>query len=162
MVDGVRIDGLQELSQALRELPKNIGRNVLRGSVNAGATVIRQEAVQRAPISTGPVADGHPPPGTLKKAIYQKQIREKSTDQKQVFYVGVRHGSTAGKKGSKNRLSRDAYYWRFVEFGTVKMAAQPFLRPAFEAMKMAAVERIKEYITKRLPLEVEKLRGSRT
>lgn len=28
-----------------------------------------------------------------------------------------------------------AYYWKFVEFGTVKMAARPFLRPAAEALK---------------------------
>jgi len=37
-------------------------------------------------------------------------------------------------------VAGDVYYWRFVEFGTAKMAARPFLRPAFEAQKQNALE----------------------
>lgn len=152
-----KVEGLDEFCKALRDLPQNIAKNVLRGAVNAGATVIRQEAVRRAPEYHGDVSKGHPPPGTLKKAIYQKQISEQSSVTRQVFYVGVRHGATAGKKGSKGFLSRDAFYWRFVEFGTSKMPAQPFMRPAFEIKKVEAVERMKQYLADRIPLEVAKL-----
>ena len=28
----------------------------------------------------------------------------------------------------------DAFYWKYLEYGTVKMAARPFLRPAAEAL----------------------------
>jgi HK97 gp10 family phage protein len=36
-----------------------------------------------------------------------------------------------------------AYYWdRFVEFGTSKMPAQPFARPAYDADKEQAAEAI--------------------
>jgi hypothetical protein len=104
-----RIEGLSELSRALKELPQNIGKNVLRGAVNAGATVIRKQAVLNAPEYHGDVSKGHPPPGTLKKSLYQKQIREQSDWAHQVFFVGVRQGRSAGKKGSFARWLHDAF-----------------------------------------------------
>lgn len=152
------VAGLKELQAALKELPQRIARNVLRGAVGAGAAVIRNEAKARAPVSTGDARAGHPPPGTLRRSIYQKQIRELSSAVKQTFYVGVRKGKHYRNQGKKGNLSQDAYYAKFVEFGTAKMAARPFMRPAFEAKKGEAVQAIKDYLAKRIPEEVDKLR----
>lgn len=154
------VAGLADLAAALRELPQRIGRNVLRGAVAAGAAEIRKDAKNKAPQYTGRIADGHPPPGTLRRAIYQKQINELSDAQRQVFFVGVRQGKKYRKQGKKGDKSQDAYYWKFVEFGTSKMSARPFLRPAFEASKLQAVDRIQEYLAERIPREVEKLSGA--
>ena len=137
------ITGLKELQKALAELPQGIARNVLRGAVNAGATVIKTEAKARAPALTG----------VLKRALYQKQIREKSNLLLQTFFVGVRQGKSS-KKTKKGVI--DAFYARFVEFGTSKMPARPFMRPAFESKKEAAVQAIKDYLTTRIPNEIEK------
>lgn len=152
------ITGLKELQMALKDLPNNIAKNVLRGSVNAGASVIKKEAAARAPVYTGSVSQGHPPPGTLKRSVYQKAIKELSNLTKQTFFVGVRKGKKYQKQGKKGNLSQDAFYARFVEFGTSKMPARPFMRPAFEAKKSAAVEAIKAYLTDRIPKEVAKLK----
>ena len=149
------VSGLKELQAAMKELPVNIARNVLRGAVNAGATVIREEAKTRAPVYSGSPVKGQAPPGTLKRALYQKQIREKSSALLQTFFVGVRQGRSAKKT---NKGSIDAWYARFLEFGTSKMAAKPFMRPAFEAKKEAAVQAIKDYLVKRIPEEIEKAR----
>jgi HK97 gp10 family phage protein len=157
MAELVNVEGLAELRAALRELPQRIARNVLRGAVSAGAAVIRKEAKARAPLYTGKVAEGHPPAGTLKRAIYQKQINELSSLTNQVFFVGVRHGKKYQKQGKKGDKSQDAYYWRWVEFGTSKMAARPFMRPAFEAKKNEAVAAIKTYLTDRIAKEVAEL-----
>ncbi|MBS1170026.1 MAG: hypothetical protein H6R01_944 [Burkholderiaceae bacterium] len=140
------ITGLDALKKALEELPKNIGKNVLRGAVNAASTEFKKEAVARAPSDTG----------ILKKSIYQKQIREKSSATQQTFYIGVRAGKRA--KTTKKGQKLDAFYARFVEFGTSKMAAKPFMRPAFEAKKLAAIEKFKEYAAKRIPDEIAKVR----
>lgn len=158
MAELQNIAGLKELQAALKELPDRIAKNVLRGSVNAGATVIKKEAQQRAPLYTGTVQAGHPPPGTLKRAVYQKGIKELSNAVKQTFFVGVRKGKKYQKQGKNGNLSQDAYYANFIEFGTVKMPAHPFMRPAFEAKKLEAVEAIKAYLTKRIPEEVAKLK----
>lgn len=150
------VKGLRELNEALKELPDRVAKNVLRGATAAGAAVIRKETKAKAPVYHGDVAKGHPPPGTLKRAVYQKQISERSTLVQQVFYVGVRTGRSAMKKGL------DAFYWFFVELGTARMAARPFLRPAFEAKKQEAVEAIKAYLAKRIPEEAEKLKKGPT
>jgi HK97 gp10 family phage protein len=149
------VSGLKELQAAMTELPANIARNVLRGSVNAGAAVIRAEAKARAPVSADLGLKNSPSPGTLRRAIYQKQIRERSSALVQTFFVGVRRGRSARK--SKKGLI-DAWYAHFVEFGTTKMAAKAFMRPAFESKKMQAVQAIKEYLQKRIPQEVVKAR----
>lgn len=153
------LTGFDDLKKKLTLLPKNIGRNVLRGAVNAASTVVRQDAVRRAPLYVAlaaasggdkAIAKGHPPAGTLKRSIYQKQIREKSNELKQTFYVSVRHGKT-----DKNTV--DAYYAHMVEWGTVKMGARPFLRPAFEARREAAIEAMRLYLANRIPNEIAKL-----
>jgi HK97 gp10 family phage protein len=153
----VQIKGLAELNRALAELPPRVARNVLRGSVAAGAAVIRDEARVQAPRYEGQVAAKHPPPGTLKRAIYSAQARRLSSLLQQVYQVGVISGKRAKVGKAKSGKSKDAYYWRFVEFGTVKMAARPFLRPAFEAKKMQAVEAIRAYMAERIPREVAQL-----
>lgn len=157
MAELQHVAGLKELQKALKELPDRIAKNVLRGAVNAGATVIRKEVQTRAPVYTGPVSQGHPPPGTLKRAVYQKQIKELSNLFKQTAFVGVRKGKQYRKQGKNGNLSQDAYYARFVEFGTANMPAKPFIRPAFEAKKEGATSAIKAYLEKRIPEEVAKL-----
>jgi HK97 gp10 family phage protein len=148
--ESVTIEGLDQLAQALRELPKRVARNGLRAAVYAGAKVIRDEAKVKAPIATSPLGGDQPPPGTLKRSIIMKQVPELSGEQKQTFFVTVRHGKKYRKQGKNGKLSQDAWYWRFVEFGTVKMAAKPFLRPAFEGTKYQAVDAIKTRLAERI------------
>lgn len=48
------------------------------------------------------------------------------------FRIGVLHGAVLAKKGESVDLSTNAPtpHWRLIEFGTEKMAAAPFMRPA--------------------------------
>lgn len=159
MADSVHIAGLDTFAQALKLLPNNISRRVLRGAVAAAGKVIRDEAKSRAPVHSGPIAKGHPPPGTLKRAIALGRSNRLSKVGKEVYHVFVRNSAIAGSKGKKIIAGGkfDAYYWRYIEFGTSKMAARPFLRPAFEAKKEAAIEALTQYIAERFPQEAEKL-----
>jgi HK97 gp10 family phage protein len=36
-------------------------------------------------------------------------------------------------------INQDAYYWRFVEFGTARQKPQKFMRPAFEKKRKDCV-----------------------
>jgi HK97 gp10 family phage protein len=155
------VKGLSQLSAALKELPLRLARNALRQSVAKGALVIRDEAKVRAPVSSGPVKPGDPLPGTLRRAIVIKHDAERSNAFSQTYVVAVRQGKRYRRRGKKGNRSQDAYYWRWVEFGTVKMSARPFLRPAFEAKKQAALAAIIEYLAQRLPEEAANLPGAR-
>ena len=159
MAELVTIQGLDVFAQALKILPANVARRVLRGAVAAGGKVIRDEAKAKAPVFTGKVSQGHPPPGTLRRAIALGRSNRLSKPGKEVYHVFVRNSAIAGSKGKKIIAGGkfDAYYWRYIEFGTSKMAARPFLRPAFEAKKYAAIEALTQYIAERFPQEAEKL-----
>ena len=151
----IQLTGFTELAAALRELPQRVAKNALRAAVNAGASVIKKQVVQNAPEDTG----------LLKKEIYQKQIREKSGDFRQTYFVGVRtykmkYANTRANR-RKSRVTQAgeslktydinaAFYWRYVEFGTSKMTAKPFIRPAFEAKKEDAVEAIRTKLDERI------------
>lgn len=146
----MKLEGFAELAAALRELPERVARNGLRAAVNAGAGVIKQEAIANAPEDTG----------ALRANFFQKQIREQSGPMQQTFYVGVRKGvakyasnaanKRAGRAGKAYKDDGTTFYWRFLEFGTSKMAANPFLRPAFETQKEAAVTAIGAKLDERI------------
>jgi HK97 gp10 family phage protein len=152
-----KIEGLAELGKALRELPERVARNGLRVSVYAGAKVVRDEARARAPKAAQSLGPNQPPPGTLKRSVIMKHIPELSSLTRQTFFVTVRHGKKYRKQGKKGNLSQDAWYWRFVEFGTRKMRARPFLRPALEARRSEAGQAMKDRLSERIEMEASKL-----
>lgn len=164
----IQITGVEAVMAALNALPARIQQNVLRGAARAGAAVIRDEARLRAPVYTGKVSEGHPPPGTLKKNIYLTYVREQSTAAQQTYKVGVRSGKKlqGQVKYMKRRdgttravvTNQDAYYWVFVEKGTSKMAAKPFMRPALDAKKADAIAAMQKYLADRVAKEVEAIK----
>ena len=156
-VETVRIEGLAQLDRALRELPDRVANRGLRASVYAGAKVIRDEARAQAPKAAQSLGSKQPPPGTLKRSVIMKQIPELSSLTRQTFFVTVRHGKKFRKQGKKGNLSQDAWYWRFVEFGTRKMRARPFLRPALEAKRREAVQAMKDRLSERIEQEAKNL-----
>jgi HK97 gp10 family phage protein len=180
------IKGLDEFQRALEQLPKNIARNVLRGAVNAGASVLRKEAEARAPVYAGD--DPRVEPGRIRENVYQKHIPQLSNELLQTYYVGVRAGKRAGKykvviDGKTTYL--DAFYWWWVEFGHfyvppgiqknkgstpwnkrhreaahlagVWVEARPFIRPTFHTKKDEAIDAMVDYMARRIPKEAEKL-----
>ena len=131
MISG-KIDS-KKLLKALDKLPKNIQKNVMVGATRAGAKIVSDEAKRLAPRDTG----------TLEKSI---GITKRKSKRGQITF------SVSPRKGGKN----DGFYGRFIELGTSKMIARPFLRPALENTPDEVLEASKEYIAKRLPKEVAK------
>ena len=123
MANEVRIEGLRELNATLKKLEDRTQKRILNRAVNAGAVVIRNEARQNAPQDTG----------KLKRNIITAKRRAQKGQA--VYAVSVR------RKG-KAEDSRNAFYGYFVEFGTSKMTARPFLTPAFEGKREEAMRQI--------------------
>jgi len=147
----IRVDGLDELKRRLSALPQAMQTKIVKGMVSTGAAVFKDEAIARAPEYTGDVQLGHPPPGTLKRSIYQFRIREESVGTREAWRVSVR-------KGKKAKDGVDAYYGSWVEYGTVKMVARPYMRPAFEVKKEDVVRVMGAYLAFALPTVVESLK----
>lgn len=136
----VRVDGLAELGEALKQFPEKLGQKYLRKATFAAANVIKEDAIARAPVRSGQLQEHiavfrrPDDPSTAHYAIGVRGIKLnrklKKIASKLRKIAGVKHLDIAG----------DVYYWRFLEFGTSKMAARPFMRPAFEAQKENALE----------------------
>ncbi|HWL29954.1 MAG TPA: HK97-gp10 family putative phage morphogenesis protein [Burkholderiaceae bacterium] len=129
--------GLRELGAALKELDSRVQKRIARSATAAGARVIANEAKSRVPVDKG----------TVKKNIRTANLKPTQPGLQETA-VGVR---------VKGKTEVSAFHWRFLEFGTAKMPAKPFLRPAFEAKKEEAANRIKEQLAKRLDAEAAKI-----
>lgn len=121
------VHGLKEMEDALKEIGNAAAGKTLFSALMAAGMPIQKEAQANAPKSTEPhykyqkgKAKVQVPSGTLKKSIGRKRL--KSSQVETGAEIGI---SWRGR----------AFYGRFLEFGTSKMAAKPFLRPAFDAKK---------------------------
>lgn len=124
------VSGLRELARKLEQLPVKLQRNGLRKAVSSGAAVVRNAVKESAPIGAT---------GTLRRAVSMK--RAKTPDAQIATYEVFVRQAKNGKVGSSKIAAYgkyDAYYWRFVEFGTSKAPAHPFLRPAWGRYKNEA------------------------
>ena len=95
----------------------------------AGAEVINKEIVKNAPERTG----------HAKKFLkISKVSKEKGM---KVVKVGISKGDNS-----------EAFYLKFHEYGTSKMVARPFMRPAFERKRKEALEATHKVIKEGLGL----------
>lgn len=161
----INVQGLADLHRALQQLPAKIEANVLTGGLRAGANVIAQDAIRRIPEGTG----------QLKQTVRLSTMRRNGK-----VTVAVKAGSRT-KVSKKGKISLGAYYAHFVEYGTAPheikpknrkslviagifrelvkhpgARAKPFMRPAFDSQKQAAIEAVRDYIAARLPKEIAK------
>lgn len=104
--------GVEQLFANLRALPVELQKKVLGPAVRKAAQPMRDTAEGLAPKETGRLA-------AAVSMARDKQPQFAGMDVRYVVFV-------------KYKGAGAALYWRYVEFGTSKMAPQPFMRPAFE------------------------------
>jgi HK97 gp10 family phage protein len=146
MAEVTQVKGLRELGLAMRALGADMAGKIARQATAAGAGVARKAIKARAPRDSG----------NLAAAIVMKRVR--NTPLSEEYVVVVRKGKTRDAKAAKRgqgKLGKDAFYAGFNEFGTVKMPAQPFVRPGFEGSLQPATQAI----ANRLKQRIAKVRG---
>lgn len=140
----IQIDGLSDLEVAMLGFSDKLAKQVLSGAIRAGAVVIQKQARKYAPKSTKPHLLKSKKqkigtwiiPGNLKKMIRVKVDKSGTRGYKISYEVYVKN--------------KDAWYWKFVEFGTSKMYGRTFMRSAFETMKEEASLVIRDFILSRI------------
>ncbi len=140
MAEQVSIQGLAGLLRSLREAPRAVQGSAVRAGMRKGSNVIRDDARRRAPKASGFLASQI----ITRRANAQSRSRAGVGKDGEYFTVGVRSGRRRKYANTKRNKQRGragksyvdrgwAYYWRFLEFGTKKQRASPFLTPAGEA-----------------------------
>jgi HK97 gp10 family phage protein len=128
-----KIEGIADFTEKLRSITPAMRKRVVRNALAAGARLVRDEAKRLAPVLRPGAAISAPfrNVGTVKKAIRVRTSKADKRDGNIGVFVNVKPAK-AGQRGAKN--PNDPFYWRFLEFGTKKMAARPFLRPAADKL----------------------------
>ena len=127
-----KLDGMDKLFRNLRSVQQAVLDN-MESIIKRAAEKIREDAEKLAPKRTGKLA----------RSIEIKKL-EVTKDK---IRIGV------------GPVGKDIFYWFFVEYGTSKMSAQPYLRPAFENNKDAVKREIMREINSIIQKEARK--GSR-
>lgn len=143
VTDITRIEGLDGLLETLERMPPELikgARSPVAFGMRRGANVIRNEARQRAPKATGEMAKSI---ATRRANARQRRKAKAATGADEYFTVGIaprrgkysntRHNRGKGRVGKSYDFDGWTYYWKFLEFGTKRMPAKPFLSPAGEA-----------------------------
>jgi len=160
------IGGLKELQLLLDQLPAKVEKNIMTGALRAGAKLILMTARANVPVAT---------PNQRNQMLYggyagalRDSLRLSSQFRNGQVVVSI-------KAGGKTKRGGDAYYARFVEYGTsshrIRAKAggklffggkfhteimhpgakpKPFMRPALDENGFSAMIAAAEYIKKRL------------
>lgn len=163
MADSVTMEvlGMKELIDNIKAL--NLDVNVeARKAIFAGAYEVKKTASQLAPVLAEPTKNRTP--GTLRARVRVIKLKDRGTGWHNALVRVKRltkgqiskYKKATGKFGKDN--PNDPFYWWWVEFGTAKMKARPFIRPAFESKKETVVEIIKRRLAARIKKE-NKRRG---
>jgi HK97 gp10 family phage protein len=131
------------LANAIANLESSLSESTLRKAAAAGATVFKDEVMLRVPKASGDLAAG------LTVAF----VPEQSVEAQLATYIVTWVGDTGKEWKSKNKVSRRSLAG-FIENGTSKKAASPFVTPAFGAAETKAVEKGNEVITAALKAKV--------
>lgn len=138
----VKVDGLAELGRRLSTLKSDMALKAARSATGAAAQVIKKTAVLK--IDSNPSIET----GSMRGAVIVKRLPKGESNLTSEHIVTVRgRGKTSKKTGIKQK---DAPYAHYVEFGTVNMPAEPFLRPAFDQNKETAVQAMADRLKKQL------------
>lgn len=151
MPDGVELNiiGLDEIQEKIKLLAKETQGRVTASALRKAADLVRDSAKGRYQLTR------HDDPDTPEKIDLNIVTRKGKSPPGDIKYrVGVLGGARdyeaygeikTGKSASANP-GGDTFYWRFLEFGTERIRATPFMRPALsENVEKATKRFVREY-----------------
>lgn len=161
MAETVQILGLKELQARLEALPAELAggnKSPLLVTLRRMASKIAKDAQSRVPVDTGTLRDN---------IIASRVPKKRRAAGEEAVEVTVRYKAKGYKDNARNRkLGRvggdyknygPLFYAKFLEFGTSKMQARPFLTSAFEANKGGQPAQFTNELSRAIDEAVKKL-----
>lgn len=119
MATKVSLEGKENVRKAFTALGADIKKE-LQAVIRQGADDVRREARSRIPVSHGKRENAKYPSGTTRKKVWRKVAPD----------------------GLSAEVGNSWFVARFLEHGTKKMSARPWLFPAWEIMRPKILQRI--------------------
>jgi len=135
---------MKELKEKLKSVSDDMINKGGRSALRSAANVIRKEAKERAER----LDDPNTPERIADNVVVRWDRKTFRKTGNPAFKVGILGG--AKKDSKKKGRGGDTFYWRFLEFGTAKMPAKPFMRPAIDTKQKEAIDKFVEAYKKQL------------
>lgn len=119
---------MEQLIQRIEQMGK-LGARVENKALKKAGQIIVEEAKNNVPVKTG----------KLKEGLKVSGVRKKNGNK--FVLAGI-------QKGDNSKI----FYGKFLEFGTSRQNAKPFMAPAYESKKNEAKEIIKQELRNALKL----------
>lgn len=133
----VKLVGFKELDDALGQLPKATGKNVLRRTLKAAGEPMAAAGASNARRSSGRLSESYAVSPKLVGSQRPKHNKRSTVE----TFVGP---------GPLTQSITE-------EFGTFQQAPSPHLRPAWDAEKMDTLDRIKESLASEIAKAVSRI-----
>jgi len=137
MADRLRIEmrGWDELKKGLEQLGPELATRAGKSAIRAGAKALSEEVKAATPVGDDDTS---------------RTYRNKSGESVTVDYGHMRDNIKVKMGRPKKAFNvvaivtfGSAFWARFLEYGTVKMAAKPFAKPAFDNASIIVLEKVK-------------------
>lgn len=128
-MSNMELDGIEKLLDKINAMGK-AGQRVENKALKKAGEVILEQAKNNVNVRTE----------RLKKGLKVSGVRNK--DGRKYVLVGIQKSDNS-----------NIFYGKFLEFGTSKNPAMPFMAPAYESRKREAIEIIKEELKSALQLK---------
>ncbi|MCK2183507.1 HK97-gp10 family putative phage morphogenesis protein [Halomonas getboli] len=121
------LEGVDEALAKMKQVEELPRKRSTRFALRKAAAIVRENVAARAARLDDPKTAESIAANVVVRydGAYMRQTRDMKMS------VGILGGSTSRFKNQANP-GGDTYYWRFLEFGTAKMPAVPFMRPGME------------------------------
>ncbi len=150
------------LLRDLKSLPAKLQRKAVSKAMRKGASIVRNSAATKAKRFDR----SETPLKVWKEIAVRTNARLGRQNGGYALSIGVKGGARRYTNNARNRRARrvgqsyegpgKVYYWRFLEFGTQKMKAQPFMRPALSEN----VEQVMDVVAAELDTQLTQLVGT--
>lgn len=138
-----KITGLAEIQKKLEAMPEKVAKRSIRKALMRAGEIVRDKIVSLAPRDTGFLSEH-----------FNIKVRMISGYLAGLAHIGPNakiyypEKAGAGKRGGKRKAMPVIAVAQFHEFGTVKMPAIPFMRPAFQSTKGQVIDVIASELRK--------------
>ncbi len=164
-----KLVGLEPILAKMKALPPAIKAKGARVAGRKAANLVRNAAIQNASRVNDPMTKEE----IAKNIVVRFSSKTFARTGDVAFRVGVlggarqyaatrenrrkgRLGQSYNTAGSSANPGGDTFYWRFVEFGTERVRAQPILRPALEQNADKATTVFTEELNRWLDRQIKK------
>lgn len=158
MATELRVTGLDDVIAKLNALPREVVSKrggPVKLALAKGARLLRDAARAQVPVDTG----------LARESIIAKRAKMYGGNGERYIvtlrklprkYANTRRNVRGGKVGKFYEVDGPAYYAKFLEYGTTKMPARPFLRPALAANAQRVTDEVTRDLVRRVDLLAKK------